>query len=213
VERQELRSRGRSPRLALLIRDAWTARQAAAIPEEEISRIGEALARHIESLHPPEDMEILSRYGHARSIERINVFIHDGEKWSESAAAELGREVVVAESFRGLWSGGPRYGGSEAKSRGFKPDYWETLSPEKRAEIMKDQDAQTRRRVPQEIEGHFSAIIALRAAYRAEYDPSMNWPFEERVRTGHFPTWESIADRWPVLGAHLRRLWATAAGE
>ena len=208
--RARFRPRLDGPLLSRLVQDAWGAHQAAAFPPEDIARVGEALARHLEGLYPLADMRILAVYGLARAVDRINVSIHNGRDWSETAGVELGRKVPVAENFRGLWCGGPRYGGDTAEGMGFKPDAWAALTPEQKAEVVEGQDDSLRRRVPLLLEPHFAAVLVLRAAYRTEHKSSMDWPMEEKARAGVYPTWAAIAERWPVLGTHLLRLWGRA---
>jgi len=124
---------------------------------------------------------------------------------------ELGRSVVVATSFHGLWCGGPHWEGNTPEGRGIKPAYWATMSPKDRQDLMDDQDRRERRRVPRVLEPFFDGILVLRRAFHAEYAQSTAWPTEHRMATGSYPTWGEMAERWPVLGAHLRRVWEPAA--
>jgi hypothetical protein len=152
-------------------------------------------------------MRVLSAYGMTQSMDCMSVAIHNGRDWSETALHPLGRMVPVAQGFHLLFCGGPRYGGDTPEGRGIRPDHWISLTDEERDRITADQDAQMRRRVPEALEGYFRRVLALRVAFREEYAQSTAWPTEFRNETGAYPTWADMAERWPVLGAHLRQLW------
>lgn len=208
ASRSRFRPRNDGPLLSRLVQDAWAAHHAAAIPETEMAEVGEKLARHLDGMFPISDMRVLSSYGLSQSMDCVSVAIHNGKDWSEVALHPLGRKVPVAQGFHALYCGGPRYGGDTPEGRGIRPEHWATLTDEDKARLIADQDAQMRRRVPEVMGAYLHRVLSLRLAFRDEYAQSTAWPSTFRATTGAYPTWTEMAERWPVLGAHLRRLWA-----
>jgi hypothetical protein len=43
-------------------------------------------------------------------------------------------------------------------------------------------------------------------AFRFEYRQAINWPKEYKEQNGKWPTWEEIANQFPVIGAYIRSL-------
>lgn len=207
ADRSRFRPRMDSDVLSRLIQNAWAAHHAATLPETEMAEVGDRLARHLDGMFPLADMRVLATYGLAQSIDRVSVAIHNGRDWSETVDHPLSRKVPVAQGFHLLYCGGPRYGGDTPEERGIRPEHWNTLTEGEKAKLVADQDAMMRRRVPECLEAHFQRILDLRVAFREEYAQSSAWPSEIRQDTGAYPTWGDMAERWPILGAHLKQMW------
>jgi hypothetical protein len=180
------------------------------LAERVQTKIGAVLAAHLENLYPPADMEFLSQYDCAstRDEAHIQVRLPDGERWEHHVSIELPKTIQVPRSYNGLFAGGPRF--SRQKNRG--------VNAKTRAEIeagecrgfanweafCADQDASEARRVPEEIEPFLYEIVETKQAYRRDYRRLETWTAEWNRMAGDWPTWEKIADEFPVVGEKIK---------
>jgi len=96
------------PLLSRLVTEAWTARDEALKNQSELLAVAETLAAWLERENPPEDMEVLRRYGKTETVEDIYARVWDEKtsRWEHSVSIDLPRKVEVAGNGNYVYIGG-----------------------------------------------------------------------------------------------------------
>lgn len=187
---------------------AWTARSEA-LSERLKIEAGEILAAHLESLYPPEDMRVLTKYGCAqtRNVAEMRVRVPSSDRWSEQIGVPLARAVIVPSSYNGLYCGGPRF--SKRPGNGVNQEIAEEIKAGRHHTFkswdafLEDQQRRERERIPEVLEPLIFELVSTRLEYKADYNEISQWPKEYRTKHGVYPTWAEIAKRFPVAGAYI----------
>jgi hypothetical protein len=189
---------------------AWQTRSDA-LSERIKAEAGEALAAHIETLYPAQDMAVLAKYNSAITLTDVSLMVRvpDSDSWSEHFCIALPRAVVVAASYIGLYCGGPRFSqmpgyGLHAKSleeiKAGKNDTFKSLES-----YLESHRETERKRLPEALEPLIFALAYARQQYKAEYKHIASWPKEYNAMHGVYPTWGEIAEQFPVTGALIQQ--------
>lgn len=192
--------------LSRLVQDAWKAKNRELESSSDDYNVGEIVATHLEQRYPFDDMCVLKRYSAARPIDTINVTIYNEytKLWDQGSSVKLPRTVLVPTSGVSVYVLGPRF--SEQPTRGIFPEKWATMTSLEQSEIIDHQDRSEARQLPKSVESFFRTLLHVRAAYRDEYKQATEWPTQHRKDHGKYPDWSTILERFPVLGAHVRKL-------
>ncbi len=202
------RPRADAATLSRLVQEAWEAKRDAeysATAQAEIAKIALIFARE---LYPLADMQVLSRYGVAEPMDRVDVSVYDPatKHFDSGYAIELPEKILAPRGRLSLQACAVRY--SEDPLRGLHPAVVAEASHAELEKIYEFQNAQERGMLPRECDPYFAALRDARKQFKLEYRDSTDWPAKRRAKTEVWPTWAEIADAWPVLGAHLRKLWS-----
>jgi hypothetical protein len=176
----KFKPRAEAPLLSQLIQTAWQDYQDQIASTERQAEVAETIANYFETLIPPDDFAVLTRYNCIAHHDHANVRIYDAHtddiaKYREAFGIELPRKVPV------LGTGGYGYPSLVVC------EPWE--SPTKSLSL----------------DGYFLDLLTARKQYQAEYKASLAWPAEYGKEHGQYPTWGEIAERFPVLGEFLRK--------
>jgi len=166
--------------LSQLVQAAWQDYQDRIASAERQAEVAEQIAHHFETLIPPTDFEVLSRYKCIAYHDACNVRVYDAHtedvaKYREAFGVKLPRKVPV------LGTGGygyPSLAACEPNGASPLPD----------------------------LDSYFLDLLTARKQYLREYKESVAWPAEYgKANGGKYPTWGEIAEKFPVLGAWLKK--------
>lgn len=193
--------------LSAAVQAAWREYETDNFSAEERASVAVAVSEHIRGLYPIQDMTLLARYGCASPEDHVSVRVHDGKDFAQSFGIKLPEPILVAcnSCSMAYYSGGPWF--SKDPARGVSAKYRAGMSEIEWSKFCDDQDATERTRIPEALEPYFQKLLAARALVNAEYRTAVDWPAQFKAQTGNFPTWEQIAEHFPVLGGYLRGLW------
>jgi hypothetical protein len=189
-------------KLSRLVQIAWREYQEAMLPASERARVSEALACFLEASHPG-----------TRAVSNVDVAIYDAgspQPFEARFAIKLPREITIGgHADTGLTACAPR--ATQDPCCGLEPSYWARLTKQDRADIRRNCEDRERHYVPEDCNAYFARLLSARKAYDAEYREVTAWPAVARATLGEYPTWEEIANRFPVLGGYLREhAWGAA---
>ena len=197
------RPRADAALLSRLVTDAWQDWQDCMFDATERDRVAEVVAGHLESLYPTADMAVLGRYGVAQVLDSIGVWMWNPKQrlWDQTTSIALPRPILAPSSERGLCVGGARH--SRSPNYGVTQSYRDAQTPEQWAELVACHDENERRRLPESVEPWFARIVQARAAYRAEYAQTTDFPKKFHTTTSQWPRWIDIESAHPILGAYV----------
>jgi hypothetical protein len=189
--------------LSKLVTDAWQDYQSCMFDAAERDRAAEIVAIHLETLYPAADMAVLSRYGVAQTLNSIGVRMWNPEQrlWDQTTSVALPRLVLAPSSENGLYVGGAWH--SRLPNYGVTGNYRARQTPEQWAELVAYHDESERRRLPESVEPWFARIVEARAAYRAEYAQTTDFPEKFHTTASQWPRWSDIETAHPILGAYV----------
>lgn len=167
-------------------------------PVDRVAAVGAAITAKLESIYPRADMEVLAKYGAAEIITEDVV---------ANSTVILSRPVLVPDSRKSLWTGGPRF--TEANDYGLLPELRDR-DPESYARyrahnIQANIDAAPFQ-VPAETQSFFAAVKVARDLYTHLHKESRDFPTIFREARGRYPTWLEIAAEYSVIDDYLASL-------
>lgn len=205
----KFRPRADASILSMIVQNAWNAYAEEVRQPLADSALREAITVQLESLYPAADMDVLARYGFTDSRDKVTVRIWRpeggpiGGGWHKAAFVELTRPVRVSSRGGDLTTPAPWY---------LEPDLG--LTEEGKASLEKygsswekhaaEIAAHLRRCVAAEYVEAFNRYAEAQEAYAAEYRTVTDWPAQVKNESGDYPTWEALADAFPVTGRYLR---------
>lgn len=199
--------------LSQLVQNAWREYSASLENEAERLQVAEIVAQHIEARIPAADLPVLHKYHCVSEADTASVRIYNAQtsRWDETAHIKLPRKVwALGDGYPEAHACDPRW--SRDPHRGCKPEWWNNRATEdEKRRVIEHQDASERGALPESVDSYFAKIVEARRAYKAEYRQSTDFPAEFKAEQGRWPTWQEIADRFPVLAAHIARLHKQAA--
>jgi hypothetical protein len=200
------RPRAEGHLLTQLTRQAWAAKNKHIEALRDEFHVVDEIITLFSRLYPAADMAVLAKYSKAEPCKFVHVRIHNPQS-KGGLYHDITINVEIPEDKRilipchtnSLYACGPRF--SEDPEHGIKPEYRATLSPE----------AADNLRLPKATEVFFEAVAAAQHAYRRESIAVEGWPAEYKDEFGTYPTWEKIANQFPVVGDYLRNVVLEAA--
>lgn len=177
--KSRFKPRAEASLLSRLIQEAWGDYQGRIASAERQAEAAERISNYFETLIPAADFEVLSRYNCIAWHDHCNVRVYDAQtddvsKYREAFGLELPRKVPV------LGTGGHGYPSLAA------------CEPNRKSPLPN-------------LDPYFLTLLTARKQYKREYKASVSWPAEyAQEHNGQYPTWDEIAEKWPVLGEWLK---------
>jgi hypothetical protein len=190
---QRFKPRAEACVLSQLVQTAWTEYQDRIASPERQAEVAEQIAVYFENLIPPADFEVLQRYNCVAWHDHCNVRVYDDQtedvaKYREAFGINLPRKIPV------LGTGGYGYPSLVACEPACMRGEPEERTTKRAQSPLRDLDP------------YFLSLLTASKQYQAEYKASTSWPHEYGKEHGKYPTWEEIAERFPVLGNYLRAI-------
>jgi hypothetical protein len=157
-----------------IVKDAWKKKSDELQSRLEEMKVAAWLRDRLEELNPSSDMEVLRRYGFTRKWEEVTVQVWGGDRWGEWFGITLPSPVEASSNYANFICGGPK---------------------------AENRDSRT---LPEQFEPLFLALVEARKGYKDEYSETNKFPKAFKQTHGRYPTWQEIADRYPVVGSELR---------